>query len=139
MEPYEIVDHTAEIGIKAYGRTREELFAHMAQGMFSLIVPPEEVQAKIGREVTAHAEGWERLLISWLRELLYLFDTERFLGRSFTIQKLESTEVQAAVSGEILDFNRHHVDKEVKAATYCDLKLVQGPDGIWAAQVIFDI
>ncbi len=139
MEPYEIVDHTAEIGIKAYGRTREELFAHMAQGMFSLIVPPEEVQAKIGREVTAHAEGWERLLISWLRELLYLFDTERFLGRSFTIQKLESTEVQAAVSGEILDFNRHHVDKEVKAATYCDLKLVKGPDGIWAAQVIFDI
>ncbi len=139
MIPYEVIEHTADIGIRSYGRTREELFAHMAQGMFSLIVPPEQVQPRSTVSITATADGWDRLLVAWLRELVVLFDTRHFLGRSFQIQRLDSTRVEAAVQGEPLDLSRHEVDKEVKAVTYCDLSLQQNPDGLWTAQVIFDI
>jgi len=139
MIPYEIVEHTAEIGIRAYGRTLEELFEHMAEGMFSLIVPPEEVRPQTTISVRAQAEGTEYLLVAWLRELLYRFDTEKLLGRSFKVERLEETRVRGTVSGEKLDFSRHTVGKEVKAVTYCDLGLAQGVDGIWSAQVIFDI
>ena len=139
MEPYEIIEHTADIGIKATGRTLEELFEHMAQGMFSLIVPPEEIHPQVTLSIEASAEGKERLLVAWLRELLYLFDTQRIVGKSFKVQHLDSHQIRGTVSGEKLDLTRHSVDKEVKAVTYCDLSLVQGSEGGWSAQVIFDI
>lgn len=139
MKPYEWIEHTAEIGVKAHGKTKEELFAHMAQGMFSLIVPPEQVQPKSSIPVAAKAEGWDRLLVAWLKELLYLFDTQHFLGRSFQIKRMDAASIEAVVTGETLDLDRHSVDKEVKAVTYCDLSLIQAPDGTWVAQVIFDI
>lgn len=136
---YEIIDHTADIGIRAFGRSRKELFSHMAEGMSSLIVPPEEVKPRRWVPIKAQAKDWDLLLVAWLKELLYLFDTQHFLGKEFRIQRLEPTEIEATVAGETLDLNRHSVDKEVKAVTYCDLKMTQGPDGTWMAQVIFDI
>jgi SHS2 domain-containing protein len=139
MPSYEFIEHTAEIGVKATGRTREELFSHMAQGMFALIVPPDQVQPKSSVSVTAKAEGWDRLLVAWLKELLYLFDTRHFLGIDFKIKRMDATSIEAVATGETLDLNRHSVDKEVKAVTYCDLLLTQQPDGSWMAQVIFDI
>lgn len=139
MKPFEIIEHTADIGIKGTGRTVEELFEHMAQGMFSLIVPPEEVRLQVSVPVQARAEGKELLLVAWLRELLVLFDTKGILGRSFKVERLKETQLLATVSGEKLDLTRHHADKEVKAVTYCDLSLKQEADGGWSAQVIFDI
>ncbi len=139
MEPYEIVEHTADVGVRAHGRTPEELFAHMAAGTFSLIVPPEEVRAAEKREVRAKADGWERLLVAWLRELLYLFDTQHFLPISFAVRRLDPAGIEAEVSGEVLDPERHTLGKEVKAVTYCELSVRQEPDGAWSAQVILDI
>ncbi len=139
MRPYEIIEHTADIGIKATGRTLEELFEHMAEGMFSLIAPPEEIRPQVTLSIEAHAEEEDLLLLAWLRELLYLFDTQRVVGKSFKVQRLDSHRIRGTVSGEKLDLTRHSVDKEVKAVTYCDLSLAQGPDGVWSAQVIFDI
>ena len=139
MKPFEIIEHTAEIGIKGYGRTVEELFEHMAEGMFSLIVPPEEVRLKESASVEAKGEGKELLLAAWLRELLYLFDTRKIVGRSFKIERLKETQLLGTVSGEKLDLARHRVDKEIKAVTYCDLGIRQEADGTWSAQVIFDI
>ena len=139
MKPYEIIEHTADIGVRGFGRTREELFAHLAQGMFSLIVPPEEVRATETTTVVIHSHGWDNLLISWLKDLLYLFDTRRFLGREFSLTTLEPNRLEAVVSGERLDDRRHHVDKEVKAVTYCDFDFRQDASGRWTAQVIFDI
>ena len=139
VKPYEIIEHTADIGVRGFGRTREELFTHLAQGMFSLMVPPEEIRATERTTVVIRSNGWDNLLISWLKDLLYLFDTRRFLGREFSLTTLEPNRLEAVVSGERLDDRRHHVNKEVKAVTYCDYRLEQDPSGLWIAQVIFDI
>ncbi len=139
MIPYEILDHTAEIGVKAYGRTREELFAHMAAGMFSLIVPAAQVRPVATAPVTASGQGDDRLLVAWLKELLFLFDTRHFLGVSFKVRFPSEGRLEAIVSGDTLDLSRHTVDKEIKAVTYCDLQLKRDSQGIWSAQVIFDI
>ena len=139
MKPYELVDHTADIGIRAWGQTREALFANMALGMTSLIVSPDQIRVQETVSVSAQAEDWETTLVAWLKELLFLFESRRFLSKSFQIQRLEPTAVEASVSGELLDLNRHPVEHEVKAVTYCDLQITQTPEGLWSAQVIFDI
>jgi SHS2 domain-containing protein len=139
MAPYEIVEHTADIGIRASGRSREELFAQMAEGVFSLIVPPEEVRPAEMVPVKAEAGGWEDLLVAWLKELLYLFDTRHFLVKSVKVLRLEEGWIEAEVSGEKLDPARHSAGKEVKAVTYCGLSLKEEPGGGWSARVILDI
>ena len=140
MKPYEVIEHTADIGIRARGRDLKEIFAHTAQGMFSLVVPPEAVRETESVEVNVSAEGgWEPLLFAWLRELLYLFDARHFLGKRFEIRLLEETRLEAEVWGETLDLERHPVDKELKAVTYCEFGLRRQPDGVWQADVIFDI
>lgn len=78
--PYEILEHTADIGIRAWGRTLEEAFANMAMGMMSLIIPEHKlVLERDKRRVRASATDLEGLLVSWLEELVYLVDAERFL------------------------------------------------------------
>ncbi len=140
MKAYEVIEHTADIGIRARGRDLKELFAHMAQGMFSLVVPPETVREAESMQVQVSAQGgWEPLLFAWLRELLYLFDTRHFLGKRFELSVLEENQLEAAVWGEPLDPQRHPVDKELKAVTYCEFGIRQESDGGWKAQVIFDI
>ncbi len=139
MQPYEIVEHTADVGIRATGRSLEELFAHMAQGMFSLIVEPEGIRSRQTVSVSARAQDQQELLLAWLRELLYLFDTRHFIGSSFQVEELTPTRIQAAVGGEKLDPARHTVLKEVKAVTYHEFSMEKRPDGGWVAQVIFDI
>lgn len=139
MQPYEVIEHTADIGIRAAGRSPEELFRHLGQGMYSLVVPPEQVKASETHEVRAEADDWEGLAVSWLKELLYLLDTRHFVGKEIRVSRLEPTRLEAAVSGEPIDPARHTLDKEIKAVTYCDLFVRQEPGGGWTAQVIFDI
>jgi SHS2 domain-containing protein len=37
MKEFEIIDHTADIGIVAYGKTKREVFINAAKGMFEII------------------------------------------------------------------------------------------------------
>ncbi|MCM8811490.1 MAG: archease [Candidatus Omnitrophica bacterium] len=139
MIPYEIIEHTAEIGILARGRTLKELFCNMASGMFSLIIPPDDLQSLESERVRASSDSLDTLLVAWLRELLFLFATKNFLMRSFDITRMDETSLEAVVTGERFDPDRHRLNKEIKAVTYCDLCVRQELDGTWVAQVIFDI
>ena len=139
MQHYEVIEHTADIGIRAFGRSPEELFRHLAQGMYSLVVPPEQVRASETLKIRAEASDWEALAVAWLRELIYLLDARHFIGKEFRILRLQPGCIEAGVSGETLDPRRHSLGKELKAVTYCDLSVKRQLDGSWTAQVIFDI
>ena len=71
MKPYEIIDHTADIGLRIRGRTLPELFTHAALGLFDLITDLDEIP--LGKErIPLHlkAEDLGDLFLKWLRELL---------------------------------------------------------------------
>jgi len=40
---FELVEHTADIGVRAWGRTREDVFREAARGMLSLVCDPREI------------------------------------------------------------------------------------------------
>ena len=64
-KPYEVFEHTADIGLHAYGSTLSELFIHAAQGMESLMVPPEQVRIQVSCEIDV--EGHEFNVLQGLR------------------------------------------------------------------------
>ena len=84
---FEILEHTADIGIIAYGKDIREAFAGAAKGMFSLITEPEDIKEVESRDIELAATDRENLRVEWLNELIYLFDTENLLFKRFQITR----------------------------------------------------
>jgi SHS2 domain-containing protein len=136
-EPFEVIEHTADVGIIAYGQSLEEMFANAARGMMSFLIDFSSVRLIEQRTVTADADDREGLLVAWLNELLVLLNADGFVPGRFTIQDLTDMQLRADVGGEPVDPTRHRFHLDVKAATYHRLEIKQ--DGVWHARVIFDV
>jgi SHS2 domain-containing protein len=135
---YEFIEHTADLGFKAYGATPERLFTHAAEAFVEAIVAPESVAERLERSIQVEADGLDNLMVSWLSELLYLYDTDRLVFRSFQIKRIEDNQLEANARGEILNPARHEIKADIKAVTYHQLYVKERLGG-WEAQVIFDI
>ncbi len=138
MQPFRVLEHTADIGFEAYGATREEAFANAARALQDLIVALETIQPR--EEMKFQVEGADppSLLVNWLSEILYRFDTEGWLFRDFEVRRLNGHSLAAVGRGEKYDRARHQAKLLVKAITYHQLALEQTPTG-WRAQVYVDI
>jgi len=136
--PYEVFDHTADIGLCAYGPTLSELFCNAAAGMQSLLVPPQQVRSQVRREVSAQGPDLVALLVAWLNEFIFLFDTEYLLFKRFEISDCTGTQIRAVVWGEPYDANRHELSSAIKAVTWHEACVEPEAEG-YRARVIFDI
>jgi len=134
---FEIVNHTADVGIIAYGADMSQAFANAAKALFSLITELDDVEEVLHRDIELTATDEESLLVEWLNELVYRFDTENILFKRFDIIQLDKTQLKARSYGEKVDSSRHKLKTGVKAATYHMLKVDKG-DGC-KVQVLFDI
>jgi SHS2 domain-containing protein len=132
---YEEIEHTADVGIRAYGRTLDELFANAAEGMFSLIADLSKVRPVGEAEVRLTAEDIPTLLLRWLTELLYVHETDRLLFSSCEA-KVTGTSLVGRARGEAIDKSRHELKLAIKAVTRHRLT-VDPAKGV--AEVIFDI
>ncbi len=137
MEDFEIIDHTADIGIVARGADLKQAFATAAVALFSLIAELEDVSEAISRDMEVTADDRESLLVEWLNELIYLFEVENIIFKRFEVTELSDTRLKARGCGERMDASRHRLKGGVKAATYYMLK-VDKDDG-YRVQVILDV
>ncbi|HEY3992017.1 MAG TPA: archease [Ktedonobacteraceae bacterium] len=135
---YEVFEHTADIGLHAYGQDLPELFVNAAAGMESLMVAPAQIEARVSREVRVDGHDLVALLIAWLNELIFLFDTEYLLLKQFEIQDFTGTSLRATVSGEPYDSARHDLSSAIKAVTWHEAEVVSEATG-YRARIIFDI
>lgn len=135
---YEVFEHTADIGIHAFGSTIKDLFIHAAQGMESLLVAPEQVIVRTSREISVEGHDQISLLIAWLSELIFLFDTEYLLFRDFDITVLTETQVVGRAHGEMYDRQRHDLSSAIKAVTWHEASITPIADG-YQARIIFDL
>jgi SHS2 domain-containing protein len=137
VKRFEIIEHTADIGIAAYGNDLKKAFANAAYGLFSLMVDLKDVGDTLCREVKVTAETQEDLLVAWLNELLYIFEVENVLFGRFMIDEFTETRLRSKCYGELIDPARHKIKMGVKATTYHMLK-IERKNG-FRVQVLFDI
>jgi len=135
---FEVIDHTADMGIIAYGTNVKEVFANAALGLFSLITDPRKVEEKLHLDIKASSQDRDSLLVEWLNELIYCFDVRHVLFRRFEISSLTDNELEATCYGEDFDPTKHKIKIGVKAATYHMLRLDKDNNG-YKAQIIFDV
>jgi SHS2 domain-containing protein len=137
-QAYEVFEHTADIGLHIYGATLADLFIHAAQGMESLMVSPEQVQTVTSREIAVTGHDSISLLIDWLNELIYLFDTVHLLFRDFEIDIITEARVAGRAFGEPYDAQRHELSSAIKAVTWHEAAINRTPGG-YQARIIFDL
>ena len=137
-QAFEILDHTADIGIIAYGTDAKELFSNAALALFSLITEIEGIQERLHLDLELGSENRDSLLVDWLNELIYCFDSKHILFKRFDIESLTHSALKATCYGEDFDPNKHKIKAGVKAATYHMLRPDMDDSG-YRAQVILDI
>ena len=135
---YEVIDHTADMGIIAYGTDLKQLFANAAGGMFDQMVNLDVVTESVTRTIKLTSDDTESLLVEWLNELLYIFDTEYLVFKRYDISVLNSGTLKAICYGDKLDFKANPPIREIKAATYHMLSIASNKE-VFKAQIIFDI
>lgn len=135
---FEILEHTADIGFRAWGRTVAELFETAAEAMASIALELEEISPRIEYPLSAAGADTEALLVNWLSEVLYWMDGERIAFRRFRVDRITPERVEGAGAGEPCDPARHHARIIVKAVTYHQLRVTETPEG-WRAEVYLDI
>lgn len=137
--PFEIIDHTADVGIIAYGKDFRELLENAALGMFSLMADLETVAPKEERQVIAEAPVPERewLLLRWLKEFHYLKEVEKFIPREVNVIEVTETRVVGIVKGEQLR-NGIALLHHIKAVTHHMISVEKVGD-LLRAQVVFDV
>ena len=135
---FEILDHTADIGIRAWGETLAALFENAALAVESVGVEMEHVQQRSAYPMSATGEDRESLLVNWLNEIVYYVDGRRLVMSRFQVNSLTEKHVAALGWGEPRDAARHPPRIVVKAATYHQLRIYQNSDG-WVAEVYLDI
>jgi SHS2 domain-containing protein len=93
--PFEILEHTADVGVLARGRTLAEAFAHAAEGMFSIMVDLEGVREVEQRSIAVAGHDWPGLLVAWLSELLYYSDVDGLLFKRFEVEDMRPYTLRA--------------------------------------------
>ena len=133
---FEVLEHTADVGIIAYGADAKHAFANAARGLFSLITELDDINENLYCDIEVTATDEAALLVNWLNELIYQFDTHNFLFNRFEFSIFGHHQLKARAYGEMVDSSRHKLKTGIKAATYHLLEISQGGGRI---RVIFDI
>lgn len=135
---FEILDHTADIGLVVYGENLKALFENAGEAFFHLITDLRKVRRRTERRINLGGESLDRLMVDWLSELLYLHDVENLLFKGFNVESVGEDGLRAIVKGEPFQEGVHVIKTEVKAVTYHQIEVRQ-ENGRWRAQVIFDL
>jgi len=133
--PFWEVEHTADWALHVRGRDLPELFTHAAQGMIALIADSEQLgEPDVSGEVVLAAADVETLLVDWLSELVYLYETEGVLYTVFEITEATPVSLRARMRGK----KGERVKKEIKAVTYHGLQVRRTAEG-FEATLVFDV
>lgn len=138
---YEFFDHTGDIGVALTGRSLDQLFAAASDAFTDAVTARDAIEPRRPEELDVAAPELELLLVDFLSELLYRFDTRSWLTRHAHVAVREQDggwTLEGTLLGERHDPARHPTKILIKAVTYHGLEVVQR-DELWRARVVFDI
>jgi SHS2 domain-containing protein len=138
MRRFEVLDHTADIGLIVYGENLKALFENAGEAFFHLITDLRKVRRRTERRIEIGRESLERLMVDWLAELLYLHEVENLLFKGFKVESIGEEGLKAVAKGEPFQEGVHVIKTQVKAVTYHQIT-VREENGVWRAQIIFDL
>lgn len=138
---YELLDHPADLGFEVRAKDLSELFSLAACALSSVIVDADSVESSESVSVSIESADIELLMYDWLSEVLYRYDGEGLLFKKFQVSLIDQDgkrRLEAQLTGERFDSQRHQVKTYVKAITMHQLEVISDQSGC-RATVFLDI
>ncbi len=132
---YEILEHKADLKIRVFGKTKEELFKNALFAMTESMRPESRDKEIAKRKLEIKSGDFNTLLIDFLSEVLYQSQVNKESYVDVKFKKFTEDELKAEIIGGKVE----RLGEEIKAATYHNLDIRQNKDGIWEAIILFDI
>ena len=133
---YKFLEHVSDQYVEVYGEDLNELFSSSAKAFYETITNTEDIKPKIEKEFEIEANNVEDLLFKFLNQLLYLFDTEKFVGSKFEI-KVENNKLHTKIYGDIFNPNTYESRFEIKGVTLHNFKVWK--DKLWMGRFLLDL
>ena len=135
---FEVLEHTADVGVRVHGENLAELLKNAALALLSLITERESVRHDEEIVFEVEAETGEELLVKMLSEILYLHEVRKMVFADAEIELTDGLKLRGRLRGEKTDTSRHELLLDIKAATYHNLKIERVNDR-FMTEIIFDI
>lgn len=136
MEGYEVLEHTGDVKIKAYGSTKGELFENAMLGMVSLLMPKLKTKnEKVKKTIKVISTDLNALLVDFLSEVNYLRQVNREVYEKVNFITFSDRELKAELEGSKVE----EFGEDIKAVTFHDLDIHQNPQGVWETIIVFDV
>lgn len=137
MGTYEILDHTADTGIRIEGRSLSELIEAGAVGMFALMADAEYSSSGTEIEFEMSPRPADDMVVDVLAELLYRSEIEDALLCDIEVRETDRGVIEVTAAG-VPWSDVELTGPPIKAVTYHDLEVKQ-EGGTWTAIVYFDV
>ena len=135
MKKYEILEHKADLKIRAFGQTKEELFLNALLAMEENMRPEVLNKDNVKREIKIQSSDLSALLVDFLSEVLYLNQVNKETYFDIKFKKFTDKEIEAGISGQKVE----RFGEDIKAVTHHNLEIKQTKDKTWEGTVLFDI
>jgi len=138
QKSYRLNKHQSEIAVRVIGNSQADLFVNSAFALFDVMADIQAIESK--ERLPLEVEGTDRddLMVNWVRELLYLYQSSGYLLREFQVHEVKDTIVRAEVCGEKIDPDRHEIKQEISTVAEHKSRMQKTGDQ-WIAQVIFEL
>ncbi len=131
---FEILGHTADIRLRAYGKNKNELFRNALLGMMAVLKALSTKKRLISRKIQINSIDENALLVDFLNEALYFAQAKKEAYRNLKVLKLTQAHLAASLKGiKVKGFER-----EIKGISYQGVEIKQKKE-MWEATIIFDI
>ena len=138
-QPFRDLDHTADVGVAVEGATAEEALARLVLAYAALLTGGEGVEVGADERLAVGAEGRAGVAVALLRELLFRFATARVVPGACEVLRFDDRGCEVVVGLGAYDPERHAEGLDLKAVTRHAARFERGEEGLWRAQVVFDI
>ena len=135
MERYVLIDHTADMMVKAFGKTLEECFANAAFALFDQTVDLSNIGTNEETDIRVSGIDDEDRLYSFLSEMLFIEDADNLILKEFEVS-FDGDDVICHAKGETLDRSKHRIRSEIKAVTYHMMEIDRKTPSV---TVLFDV
>ena len=134
---FRLLEHTADIGIEATGKSPADIFRAVAAGLRAVLGDLPNRPCGHWQQVSVEGRNLDELLVNWLNAILFHLEVDGLFPEQFRVEAISSTNLRARIGGNLLADSPLPV-REVKAATWHRLEVSAQPGG-WRARVYLDL
>ena len=138
MAFYQLLEHTADLGIRVLEKDLESIFINSARAMSDLIADISTIKPVIPVKIKVQAQDRDELLKNWLSELLYHFHVKEMLFSKFDIEIFDDKTISSVATGEKVCDARHSFKNDIKAVTFHALNIHRTGNQL-STDIVFDI